>query len=74
MYHRFGVRLSLRFLRFSTFSRNNKITISRFFGTLTPTTQLGFYLFKVNDRDIKNTRARCEICLKITVRTPERRQ
>ena len=34
-------------------------------------TQLGFYL---NDRNTKNTRARCEMCLKIIVRIPERHQ
>ena len=28
------------------------------------------YLFKVNNR---NTRTRCEICSKLTIRTPERR-
>ena len=28
------------------------------------------YLFKVNDR---NTRTRCEICLKLTIKTPEQR-
>ena len=33
-----------------------------------------FYLFKVNNRNTKNTREKCEICLKLTVRTPERRQ
>ena len=32
---------------------------------------VGIYLFKVNNR---NTRARCEICSKLTVKTPERRQ
>ena len=31
----------------------------------------GIYLFKVNNR---NTRARCEICSKLTINTPERRQ
>ena len=30
----------------------------------------GIYLLKVNDR---NTRTRCEICSKLTVKTPERR-
>ena len=30
----------------------------------------GNYLFKVNN---KNTRTRCEICSKLTVKTPERR-
>ena len=29
------------------------------------------YLFKVNN---KNTRKSCEICLKLTIKTPERRQ
>ena len=41
---------------------------------VTPTTQLGFYLFKVNNRNTKNIIARCEVCLKIIVRTPERCQ
>ena len=30
----------------------------------------GNYMFKVNNR---NTRARCEICSKLTIKTPERR-
>ena len=30
----------------------------------------GIYLLKVNNR---NTRTRCEICSKLTIRTPERR-
>ena len=55
----------------TTFFTNNKRIISRFFGTVIPTTPLGLYLFKVNDRNIKNTRARCEMCLKIIVRTPD---
>ena len=29
------------------------------------------YMFKVNNR---NTRKRCEICSKLTIKTPERRQ
>ena len=32
---------------------------------------VGIYLLKVNNR---NTRARCEICSKLTIKTPERRQ
>ena len=32
---------------------------------------LGIYLFKVNNR---NSRTRCEICSKLTIKTPERRQ
>ena len=31
----------------------------------------GIYLFKVNNR---STRARCEICSKLIIKTPERRQ
>ena len=31
----------------------------------------GIYLLKVNNR---NTRTRCIICLKLTIKTPERRQ
>ena len=31
----------------------------------------GIYLLKVNNR---NTRTRCEICSKLTIKTPERRQ
>ena len=45
-----------------------------FFVTVVLTTQPRFYLFKVNNRNTKNTRATCEICLKLAVRTPERRQ
>ena len=32
---------------------------------------VGIYLLKVNNR---NTRIRCEICSKLTIKTPERRQ
>ena len=31
----------------------------------------GNYMFKVNNR---NTRTRCEICLKLIIKTPEQRQ
>ena len=34
---------------------NNKRTTSRFFGSVTLATQLGFYLFKVNNNNNKNT-------------------
>ena len=38
----------------------------------TPVTNpAGIYLLKVNNR---NTRTRCEICSKLTINTPERRQ
>ena len=36
--------------------------------------QPGIYLFEVNNRNTKGTRARSEMCLTLTVRTPERRQ
>ena len=36
-----------------------------------PLLQLHFCLLKVNNR---NTRTRCEICSKLTIKTPERRQ
>ena len=67
-------RFRLRFLCFSTFFTKYKGTTLRFFGTVTPTTQLGYYLFKVNDRNTENTRVICEMCLKIIIRTPEQRQ
>ena len=38
--------------------------------TLVITFPAGIYLFKVNN---KNTRTRCEICSKLTIKTPERR-
>ena len=44
------------------------------FGMSTLTTLPGFYLFKVKNRNTKNTRARCETYLKLKVRTPVRRQ
>ena len=42
---------------------NFKILITTFY-------PVGNYMFKVNNR---NTRARCEICSKLTIKTPERR-
>ena len=32
---------------------------------------VGIYMFKVNNR---NARTKCKICLKLTMKTPERRQ
>ena len=57
-----------------TFFTNNKKAISRFFGAVTLSSYPGMYLFKVNNNNSKNTRARCEMCLKLTVKTPRRRQ
>ena len=54
--------------------RNNKRAISRFFGTIALTNKPRFYLFKINNRNTKNIRPRCEICLELTVSTTECRQ
>ena len=59
---------------FSTFFMKGKVTISRYFETMTLTTQLRFYLFKVNDRYTKNTRAIYKMCLNVIDRTPEGRE
>ena len=40
-------------------------------GTSDSRNPAGIYLFKVDNR---NTRTRCEICSKLTIKTPERRQ
>ena len=48
--------------------------ITRLFGAVTLTIWPGFYPFQVNNRITKNTRARCEMYLKLTGRTAERRQ
>ena len=37
-------------------------------------TQPGFRLFQVNNRNTKNTKTICEMCLKLTARIPERPQ
>ena len=44
--------------------------LSSVFETLKTTIPAGNYMFKVNNR---NTRTRCEICSKLTIKTPERR-
>ena len=41
------------------------------FGTIVFTTWTGFCLFQADNRNTKNTRARCEICVKLTIMTPE---
>ena len=40
----------------------------------TKTNLLGFCLFQANNRNITNTRARCETCVKLTTMTPEQHQ
>ena len=44
-------------------NRNYEVNMSYF--------PAGNYMFKVNNR---NTRTKCEICSKLTIKTPERRQ
>ena len=66
------VLISLLITMNQIFLANNKRTISRFFERVALTIQPGFYLFKVNNRSTKNTRAKCEMCLKLIVETPER--
>ena len=46
----------------------NSIDLTLLFYRLYPA---GIYLLKVNNR---NTRTRCEICSKLTIKTPERRR
>ena len=48
--------------------RMNFMTLSETWILMTP---VGIYMFKVNDRDIRKW---CEICLKLTIKTPERRR
>ena len=50
------------------FLAHNKRSFLEVFRLAIPT---GSYMFKVN---IRNTRTRCEICSKLTIKTPERRQ
>ena len=56
------------------FFTNNKRAISQRFGTVTLTNQSGIYLLNVNNRNTKNSRARYDMCLKLTARTSEPRQ
>ena len=53
---------------------NIRRAISWLFGSVTLTSQPGFYLFKVNNMNSKNTRTKREMCLKLTVKTPKQRQ
>ena len=52
-----------------TFLTNQKRIVSRIFGTVALTTHPGFYLFIVNNRKTKSTRARYDVCLKLTRRS-----
>ena len=44
--------------------------VNRTLAPLKGASPVGNYIFKVNNR---NTRIRCEICSKLTIKTPERR-
>ena len=57
-------------LQFSTFI-NDRMHLLLYHPSCQLGCQLDIYLFKVNN---KNTRKRCEICSKLTIKTPERRQ
>ena len=46
---------------------NKIVSNTKYFNNIRPA---GIYLLKVNNR---NNRARCEICSKLTIETPERR-
>ena len=56
-----------------TFFSNSKTAISRFFVMMTLTAKAGFDLFKFSNINKKNTRTKCKMYLKLTVRSPERR-
>ena len=58
--------------KISCLQNRNQFTKHPFYQTLlvTLSDQAGNYMFKVNNRNI---RARCEICSKLTIKTPERR-
>ena len=49
---------------------NIKVLVSKNNPIAQHTYPAGNYMFKVNNR---NTRTRCEICSKLTIKTPERR-
>ena len=55
------------FLQSSIFSFSSWLSL----GLPTSISPAGIYLIKVNNR---NTRARCEVCSKLIIKTPERRQ
>ena len=58
------------FNQISSFKWNLCFRISFFKMTIDDCSPVGNYLFKVNN---KNTRTKCEICSKLTMKTPERR-
>ena len=58
------------FIRLNFYLKNSKKAF-HFFRILFLENTADIYLLKVNSRD---TRTRCEICSKLTIKTPERRQ
>ena len=46
------------------------VVLTNYSSTWYTTFPVSIYMFKVNN---KNTRTRCEICLKLTIKTPQRR-
>ena len=54
-----------------TLQKNPKTQLIHILGDLISTNPAGNYMFKVNNR---NTRTRYEICSKLSIKTPERRQ
>ena len=48
----------------------NHLKLTIIFKKISGSFPAGNYMFKVNNR---NTRTRCEICSKLTIKTPERR-
>ena len=70
--HSFILVRWVRFLKYENISLRDKgeCPYQSNFATLQLVNPAGIYLFKVNNR---NTRTRCEICSKLTIKTAERR-
>ena len=62
-------QIALQGMKFKTIGTEYFNTVKNLI--LTRINPANIYLFKVNNR---NTRTRCEICSKLTIKTPERRQ
>ena len=60
------MKFSINYFNTYEYSFSNNIFIDK-----TPKSSANIYLFKVNNR---NSRKRCEVCSKLTIKTPERRQ
>ena len=62
-------QIALQGMKFKTIGTEYFNTVKNLI--LTRINPANIYLFKVNNR---NTRTRCEICSKLTIKTPERHQ